>query len=302
MLLWSMIVSFAPFKSPKISPKYDSDLIFYPHHTMRTLNQSSSASRESEGNRKRRTEARVHTHTQIEQTDTIMSLVDITTTESLAQALGGDHKKKAVLLFGATWHEACPKLRMVLQALASSQKDDNKLVFGYVDAETSPLSDVLGVTLVPTLILLNSGGGGSDDELAHNVLERLEGGVLEPAQVTLAVQRLTQAPEGYTLDATAATVPTEAQSTNEVGATDNTTTTNKTLQDRLERLIRGDTVMLFMKGRPDAPRCGFSRQAVEVLKEQEVPFGSFDILSDEDVRQGLKKLSDWPTYPQIVSF
>ena len=74
------------------------------------------------------------------------------------------------------------------------------------------------------------------------------------------------------------------------------------LNERLERLVHGDTVMLFMKGTPSAPRCGFSRQAVELLNEQQVPFASFDILSDEDVRQGLKKYSDWPTYPQIVSF
>ena len=57
--------------------------------------------------------------------------------------------------------------------------------------------------------------------------------------------------------------------------------------------------MLFMKGIPTAPRCGFSRQAVELLETHKVPFGSFDILSDDTVRQGLKKHSNWPTYPQI---
>jgi Grx4 family monothiol glutaredoxin len=72
------------------------------------------------------------------------------------------------------------------------------------------------------------------------------------------------------------------------------------LNERIERLIRGDTVMLFMKGTPSLPKCGFSRQAVELLNENQVPFGSFDILSDEQVRQGLKVYSDWPTFPQIV--
>jgi len=57
--------------------------------------------------------------------------------------------------------------------------------------------------------------------------------------------------------------------------------------------------MLFMKGTPEKPRCGFSRQAVEILRNEEIHFGSFDILSDDDVRQGLKTYSDWPTYPQI---
>lgn len=53
-----------------------------------------------------------------------------------------------------------------------------------------------------------------------------------------------------------------------------------------------------MKGTPEAPRCGFSRKIVDTLKENDIPFASFDILVDEDIRQGLKLLSDWPTYPQ----
>ena len=57
--------------------------------------------------------------------------------------------------------------------------------------------------------------------------------------------------------------------------------------------------MLFMKGMPDAPRCGFSRQVVEILRNSDIPFASFDILSDEEVRNGLKTFSEWPTYPQL---
>lgn len=58
-------------------------------------------------------------------------------------------------------------------------------------------------------------------------------------------------------------------------------------------------VMLFMKGSPKAPQCGFSRQITEILKSNDIPFASFDILTDERVRSELKKLSDWPTYPQL---
>jgi Grx4 family monothiol glutaredoxin len=57
--------------------------------------------------------------------------------------------------------------------------------------------------------------------------------------------------------------------------------------------------MLFMKGQPGAPRCGFSRQIVEILQTNQIPFASFDILTDEDVRAGLKVYSEWPTYPQL---
>ncbi|KAJ6979069.1 monothiol glutaredoxin-S17-like [Populus alba x Populus x berolinensis] len=73
----------------------------------------------------------------------------------------------------------------------------------------------------------------------------------------------------------------------------------ETLEDRLKSLITSSPVMLFMKGTPDAPRCGFSSKVVNALKEKGVSFGSFDILSDEDVRQGLKVFSNWPTFPQL---
>lgn len=57
--------------------------------------------------------------------------------------------------------------------------------------------------------------------------------------------------------------------------------------------------MVFMKGSPDAPRCGFSRTLVGLLRDEAIEFSSFDILEDQDVRQALKELSNWPTYPQV---
>ena len=54
-----------------------------------------------------------------------------------------------------------------------------------------------------------------------------------------------------------------------------------------------------MKGTPETPRCGFSRTAVELLQGAKITFSTFDILGDEEVRQGLKKYSNWPTYPQL---
>lgn len=73
----------------------------------------------------------------------------------------------------------------------------------------------------------------------------------------------------------------------------------QTLDARLTQLVRAAPVMVFIKGTPDAPRCGFSRQLVELLKGNGAEFGHFDILSDETVRQGLKTFSNWPTYPQL---
>uniref|UniRef100_A0A6T6EQF6 Glutaredoxin domain-containing protein n=1 Tax=Craspedostauros australis TaxID=1486917 RepID=A0A6T6EQF6_9STRA len=188
--------------------------------------------------------------------------------------------KKAVLLFGAAWHEACPPLEQVLDALASTAEDPAAMYFGSLEAEdVSEVAERYGVSVVPTVVALAADG---------SVFESFEG-VADPSLVTLGVQRLiTQCV------ATGAGGVASSSS-----AADGAASQQESLSDRLDRLIRGDQVMLFMKGKPDAPRCGFSRQAVELLEEQKVAFGSFDILSDDTVRQGLKKHSDWPTYPQF---
>lgn len=71
------------------------------------------------------------------------------------------------------------------------------------------------------------------------------------------------------------------------------------LQNRLDTLITQYKVMLFMKGTPEMPECGFSAKAVELLIESDLYFESFDIYSDEEIRQGLKEYKQWPTYPQL---
>ena len=83
----------------------------------------------------------------------------------------------------------------------------------------------------------------------------------------------------------------------------------KSLTDRLNALITSSSLMIFIKGSPEAPKCGFTRQLLDLFRQYKVAdFGYFDILSDESVRQGnrgwlsflgLKELSSWPTYPQI---
>jgi monothiol glutaredoxin len=68
---------------------------------------------------------------------------------------------------------------------------------------------------------------------------------------------------------------------------------------RLEGLIRSGKVVLFMKGSKQFPACGFSNAVVQILKKEGVPFETFNILADADVRQALKEYSSWPTYPQL---
>lgn len=71
------------------------------------------------------------------------------------------------------------------------------------------------------------------------------------------------------------------------------------LDARLKELTNSAPIMIFMKGNPENPQCGFSRTLMEIMKETKLEFKHFDIFTDEDVRQGLKKFSNWPTYPQV---
>jgi monothiol glutaredoxin len=71
------------------------------------------------------------------------------------------------------------------------------------------------------------------------------------------------------------------------------------LQARIEREIHDHDVVLFMKGTPVFPQCGFSAVMVQVLTHLGVKFKSIDVLSDPALRQGIKAFSDWPTVPQL---
>jgi monothiol glutaredoxin len=70
-------------------------------------------------------------------------------------------------------------------------------------------------------------------------------------------------------------------------------------RSRIEGLIKGHKVVLFMKGTKLFPACGFSNTVVQILKEEGVPFETVNILADGEVRQALKEYSNWPTYPQL---
>lgn len=74
---------------------------------------------------------------------------------------------------------------------------------------------------------------------------------------------------------------------------------NEELKERIVQLTKSNRVVLFMKGNKMFPQCGFSAHVVGLLKESGVDFDAHNILSDPEVRQGLKELSNWPTYPQL---
>ncbi len=72
-----------------------------------------------------------------------------------------------------------------------------------------------------------------------------------------------------------------------------------TVQDRIKQDVEGNKIVIYMKGTPEMPRCGFSAAAVQVLQSLNEPFKAVDVLADPEVWDGVKRYSEWPTIPQI---
>ena len=71
------------------------------------------------------------------------------------------------------------------------------------------------------------------------------------------------------------------------------------IKNKIEDLIKQNDVCLFMKGTPDSPQCGFSMAVSNILKHLNINFKGVNVLEDENLRQGIKNFSDWPTIPQL---
>ncbi|XP_028326765.1 glutaredoxin 3 [Gouania willdenowi] len=193
------------------------------------------------------------------------NLVDVTSEQQFADCVSGAGNRLVVVHFHASWAPQCGQMNDVMAELA---KEHVHTSFLKVEAEAVPeVSERYEVSSVPTFLLFRAG----------QQLERLDGA--HAAELTRKVQRL------------AGSGGSGGGSSEGPGGSD--------LDQRLKKLINAAPCMLFMKGAPQEPRCGFSRQIVALLKEHNIQFSSFDILSDDEVRQGLKTFSNWPTYPQL---
>ncbi|KAI8094577.1 thioredoxin-like protein [Thamnidium elegans] len=149
------------------------------------------------------------------------------------------------------------------------------LQFLKIEAEEYPdISESFEISAVPTFIILKGG----------KIADQIEGA--KAAELTNAVAKHAKGVLNKFANTTAAGTETGVKPV-------------KDLNSRLKALVNSAPVMIFIKGTPQQPRCGFSRQLVELLAAQKVKYSSFNILADEDVRQGLKAYSDWPTYPQV---
>ena len=75
--------------------------------------------------------------------------------------------------------------------------------------------------------------------------------------------------------------------------------THASPMERVKRMVKGSEMFVFMKGRPEAPRCGFSANTVELLDAYGFEYNSFDVLSDDSIRAAAKDYGNWPTFPQV---
>ncbi|PYH47992.1 PICOT family protein [Aspergillus saccharolyticus JOP 1030-1] len=217
-----------------------------------------------------------------------------------------------VLYFHAPWAAPCTQMRAVLSALASQYPATNPptTAFLSVNAEELPdISEDYDVTAVPFVVLVRDGQilesiSGSEAVRVRDAVERYAGAGTGSAQLQQNQQaQKTAIPPPLTAvprqDASASTTATQAPNGAGGAATAPPAETKEALFARLAELVKAAPVMLFMKGTPSAPQCGFSRQLVAILRERSVKYGFFNILADEDVRQGLKEFADWPTFPQL---
>lgn len=198
-------------------------------------------------------------------------------------------KSLLLVLFYASWHEPSKDLVPVLASIAQVNAAAG-LQCASIDAEqVEAVSQRYSAYLdsVPSCLFIRSG----------QVVEHLEG-----ADAPTLARRATQQLE-KSLDARRAVASREtAESASAVPGPSASAAAGSpadALKSRLQRLVNAHPVMLFIKGTPAAPRCGFTRKLLQLMSDLKVTFGSFDILSDDSVRSGLKEYSDWLTYPQV---
>ncbi|CAE7184662.1 unnamed protein product [Rhizoctonia solani] len=208
------------------------------------------------------------------------NLHTITSAEQFQQLLSADLERISLLNFWAEWAEPCKSMNQVVEELA---KSNPQLLTLKIEADSNSNEDIaetFNIESVPTFLVLKG----------HNLLSRIDGADA-PALTAAIKAHVRQAPGGLATSDKAPEAPEPMKSEE----------TEEELNERMRKLMNQSKVVLFMKGSPDAPRCGFSRQTVAILGEQNVEFTHFDILTDESVRQGLKVLNNWPTFPQIIA-
>ena len=209
-----------------------------------------------------------------------------------------------VLSFHTPWAAPCKQMHTVLSALASTYPVTSPPTISFVSINAEELPDIsekYDVTAVPFLVLVREEKvleslSGSDATKVRDLVERYAGAgptAGGAAGGKSAIPPVLNAVPRKEEDGDAGALPPATTSSASAPVS------KEELFARLADLVKAAPVMLFMKGTPSSPQCGFSRQLVGLLRENGVKYGFFNILADEDVRQGLKEFADWPTFPQL---
>lgn len=253
-----------------------------------------------------------------------MALPEITSEENLSIHLESlSPSALAVLYFHTPWAAPCKQMGDVLAALASQYPTTAPPTISFVSINAEDLPDIseqYAVDSVPSVVYVKDGQTletieGNDAVKVRDAVERhaqqnIRGadpmdGVRAHAPIPPPLSAVPREDEPVTatqVPITASQVPpADAANTTPVASAATLTPeqSREALFARLEQLVKAASVMLFMKGTPSSPQCGFSRQLVDILRERKVRYGFFNILADEDVRQGLKEYAEWPTFPQL---
>lgn len=188
----------------------------------------------------------------------------------------------------------------VLKLLATEYPANGETSWVSINAEElSDISETYDVTAVPYLVLQRN----------DQVLEAVSGS--SAVKVRTAIETHAKNTNGTSAETNGTATTTTTTTAGAPGAVEkpgaaaeietepDPAKAKEALFKRLGELVKAARVMLFIKGTPSAPQCGFSRQLVALLRERSVRYGFFNILADDDVRQGLKEFADWPTYPQL---
>jgi len=208
-----------------------------------------------------------------------------------------------VVHFGASWCDPCKAMNDIMETLASefaasmslssSDSQNQRTVFAYCDAEIlEDSAETYEVTSVPTFLVVREGK-------VVKTIEGADGGQLAQAVSTYCSSSVKGSEGSKTTSGTTVMKATSNKEKENVKPDSGGKETEEELQKRLIHLTTVQPVVLFMKGNRESPQCGFSRKSSEALTNAGITYGTFDILSDENVRQGLKVFSDWPTYPQL---
>lgn len=169
--------------------------------------------------------------------------------------------------FSAKWADQCQQMNTMLEEMSHLEKYGDGDKYAWIEAEeVAEVSLSCDITAAPTILFYKNG----------KIIDKVEGAKIAEVQDKVQLHFVDKS------SLKSSDLPKEEK-----------------LEDKLRRLINKAPCVLFMKGSPEQPRCGFSRTITNLLNEMNASYETFDILQDNTVREGLKKFSDWPTYPQL---